>query len=488
MQTSTEAVRSEGASTRRETSEPDALRARFDRLRAAHRADPAPSYEQRIAWLDTLIRLVADNRQAIADAINADFGSRSYHETQIAEVFTLITGIRYIKKHLRSWMKPEGRHVMLAMLPGRAKVMYQPLGVVGVISPWNYPFQLAISPVATALAAGNRVLLKPSEYTPRTSELLARVLGAAFTDDVLGVVTGGPEVGAEFSKLPFDHLLFTGSTAVGKVVMRAAAENLTPVTLELGGKSPALVHESYPIDKAAGRIAAGKWLNAGQTCIAPDYLLVPEAKVSQFVDALQKSVSRSYPTIAGNRDYTAVVNDKHYARLKGMVDDAVARGARKVEINPAGEQLDPENRKLAPTLLLDVADDMQVMREEIFGPVLPVVPYRTLDEALGYINARPRPLALYYFDHDSDRAKHVLERTISGGATINDTLMHFACDDLPFGGVGPSGLGAYHGREGFETFSHKKGVFLQSKLNAAASMGPPYAAKLDKLLGFLIGK
>jgi coniferyl-aldehyde dehydrogenase len=488
MQTGSEAVRSESSSSRRESPEPDPLRVLFDRQRAAHRSDPAPGYEQRIAWLDSLIRLVAANRQQIADAINADFGSRSYHETQIAEVFTLITGIRYIKKHLRSWMKPESRHVMLAMLPGRAKVVYQPLGVVGVIAPWNYPFQLAIGPLAAALAAGNRVMLKPSEYTPQTSALLARLLGDAFPPEVLSVITGGPEVGAAFSKLPFDHLLFTGSTAVGKVVMRAAAENLTPVTLELGGKSPALVHESYPIERAAGRVAAGKWFNAGQTCIAPDYLLVPEARVSQFVEALQKSVAQAYPTIAENRDYTSVVNDGHYARLRGLVDDAVARGARKVEINPAGESIEPSSRKLPPTLLLDVDDKMQVMQEEIFGPVLPVVGYRTLDEALAYINDRPRPLALYYFDFDGDRAKRVLEQTISGGATINDTLLHFACDDLPFGGVGPSGIGAYHGREGFETFSHKKGVFLQAKLNAAASMGPPYAGKVDKLLSFLIGK
>ena len=488
MQTGTEPVRSAGAGVRREQSDSDGLREQFDRMRVAQRKDPSPTYEQRIAWLDTLIRMVVQNRQAIADAINTDFGSRSYHETQIAEVFTLLTGIRHIRKHLKGWMKPESRKVIMALLPGSAKVHRQPLGLVGVIAPWNYPFQLAVGPVAAALGAGNRVMLKPSEYTPKTSELLARLLGDAFPADVVTVVTGGPELGASFSKLPFDHLLFTGSTAVGRNVMRAAAENLTPVTLELGGKSPALVHESFPIERAAARIAAGKWFNAGQTCIAPDYVLVPEAQLSKFVDALQKSVTQSYPTIAQNGDYTSVVNDRHYGRLKTLVDDAVARGARKVEINPANEELDPVTRKFAPTVLLDVDDEMQVMQEEIFGPVLPVMGYRTLDEALGYVNDHPRPLALYYFDFDGDRAKRVLEQTISGGATINDTLIHFACDDLPFGGVGPSGIGAYHGREGFETFSHKKGVFHQAKLNAAASMGPPYLPRINKLLDFLIGK
>jgi acyl-CoA reductase-like NAD-dependent aldehyde dehydrogenase len=359
---------------------------------------------------------------------------------------------------------------------------------VGIIAPWNYPVQLALAPLTGAIAAGNRVMLKPSEYTPKTSELLARLFGEAFPKDVVTVVTGGPEVGAAFSKLPFDHLLFTGSTAVGRNVMRAAAENLTPVTLELGGKSPALVHESFPIERAAARIAAGKWFNAGQTCIAPDYVLVPEGQLTKFVDALQASVAQSYPTIAHNRDYTSVVNDRHYGRLKTLVDDAVARGARKLEINPANEQIDPATRKLAPTVLLDVDDEMQVMQEEIFGPVLPVMGYRTLDDALAYVNDHPRPLALYYFDFDSGRAKRVLEQTISGGATINDTLIHFACDDLPFGGVGPSGIGAYHGREGFETFSHKKGVFHQAKINAAASMGPPYHSRVDRFLDFLIGK
>lgn len=466
----------------------DALMGAFLRMKAAHRGDPMPSYEQRVASLDKLLSIVREYRKEIAEAICDDFGNRSLHETQIAEIFTLVTGIRYLKKNLSSWMRPQARHVMLPLRPGSAKVHYQPLGVVGVIAPWNYPFQLAMGPVAAALAAGNRVMLKPSEHTPRTSLLLRRVIRDAFEPEVLTVVTGGAEIGASFSGLPFDHLLFTGSTEVGRTVMRAAAENLTPVTLELGGKSPALLHDSFPVERAASRIAAGKWFNAGQTCIAPDYALVPSAKVDAFVTHVQKHVSRAYPTLVNNGDYTAIVNDKHYARVLDLVRDAEARGARKVEINPAVETLEPKQRKLAPTLLLDVRDDMRVMREEIFGPVLPVVGYDSIEEALGYIEDRPRPLALYYFDNDKDRVRRVLEQTVSGGATINDTLIQFAVDDLPFGGVGQSGLGAYHGREGFETFSHKKGVFYQSRINAAAALGAPYGTRTNKMLDLLLGK
>ncbi|MFI5308200.1 MAG: coniferyl aldehyde dehydrogenase [Polyangiales bacterium] len=488
MQLATERTNKSPAVATRTEPETSTLQAAFERLKAAYRKDPMPSHEQRIAWLDALLRVVRKNRKQIADTISADFGNRSFHETQVAEIFTLITGLRHTKKHLKSWMKPKSRHVMLAMRPGSAKVCYQPLGVVGVIAPWNYPFQLAVGPVAAALAAGNRVLLKPSEYTPKTSELIARLLSEALPDDVVQVVTGGPELGASFSRLPFDHLLFTGSTHVGRIVMRAAAENLTPVTLELGGKSPAVVHESFPTARAAQRVASGKWFNAGQTCIAPDYLMVPESQLDSMVAELQKAIAHSFPTLGENRDYTSVVNDKHYARLVDLVKDAEARGARKVELNPAGESLAADGRKLVPTLLLNVNDEMRVMQEEIFGPVLPILTYRTVDEAIEYINAHPRPLALYYFDFDKARAQQVLERTVSGGATVNDTLIHFAIDDLPFGGVGPSGIGSYHGIEGFETFSHKKGVFQQAKLNAAASMGPPYAPRVDKMLDLLIGK
>jgi coniferyl-aldehyde dehydrogenase len=466
----------------------DSLRGAFDRMRAAHRASPMPSYEQRMERLTKLRKLTVDHQDAIAKAISEDFCNRSPVETRIAEVFATVGAIGYLKKNLKSWMKPVSRHVALTMKPGRAKVHCQPLGVIGILSPWNYPYNLAISPMAAALAAGNRVMLKPSELTPRTSALLAKLLAETFEPEVVTVVTGGPEVGAAFSALPFDHLLFTGSTRLGRVVMRAAAENLTPVTLELGGKSPTLIHESYPIQKAAESIAKGKWFNAGQTCIAPDYVLVPDHKLGELVTAIEHAVRKLYPTLRDNADYTSVVNERHYARMASLIADAEARGARKVQINPANETLEPAGRKILPTLLIDVNDDMQAMQEEIFGPVLPLVGYRSMDEALTYINDRPRPLALYYFDHDGERIEHVLEQTTSGGATVNDTLLHFVIEGLPFGGVGPSGMGAYHGREGFETFSHKKAVFYQSRINGAALLAPPYGERTAKVLNTLIGK
>lgn len=468
--------------------EPDALRSEFDKLKSAYRSEPYPSYEQRIAWLDAVLREVRRARTEIAEAIREDFGHRSFHETQIGEIFPLITSIRYAKSHLKSWMKPKSRHVNLALQPARAKVQYQPVGVVGVIAPWNYPVSLALGPLVSALAAGNRVMIKPSEYTPRTSELLKRMLASALPDGVATVISGGPAVAAAFSRLPFDHLLFTGSTNVGRSVMRAAAENLTPVTLELGGKSPAIVHESFPIARAARSIASGKWFNAGQTCIATDYLMVPAAQVDAVVEEIKKFVAEAYPSLNGNADYSSVINEKHYDRLAGLIAEAQAQGARKVEINPAGEAPDESGRKLPPTLLLDVNDNMRVMQEEIFGPVLPIIGYRSIDEAIAYVNDHPRPLALYYFDSDGDRIHDVLQRTISGGVSINDTVIHFVVDGLPFGGVGPSGMGACHGLDGFETFSHKKGVFYQSKLNGRNLLNPPYKDRAEKMLNLLIGK
>lgn len=462
------------------------VRAVFDRIRAASRRDPYPSYETRMQRLKALHDAVVDKQDEIAEAVRKDFGNRSVHETKVAEIFMTASLINYIRKNLKKWMRPESRHVSMTFKPGRAKVHYQPVGVVGIIAPWNYPFQLAVGPLAYALAAGNRALLKPSEYTPEVSDLLRRVCSAIFDPDVVSVVTGGPEVGEAFTHLPFDHLLFTGSTHVGRLVMKAAAENLTPVTLELGGKSPTIVSDDYPIDKAVARIAAGKWFNSGQTCIAPDYLLVPKAKVDRFVERLRAQTSEYYPSLKDNPDYTSIVSDRHYKRLKGLVEDAVQKKARSIEVNPKGEELPPESRKLSPTILTDVNDDMAVMQEEIFGPVLPILPYDTLDEAIEYVNERPRPLALYVFDYDKDRAGRVLEQTVSGGACVNETVFHFGVDDMPFGGIGPSGIGAYHGKEGFDTFSHKKGVFYQAKLNAANMLAPPYGERIDKMLKMLI--
>jgi coniferyl-aldehyde dehydrogenase len=463
------------------------VRAPFDAARAAFAAAPAPTFEERRARLDTLLELLRSGQAAIEEAIDADFGGRSVHETRAGEVFVSVEGVRYARAHLRAWMRPSSRSVSLAFQPASARVVYQPKGVVGIISPWNYPLLLAVSPLAQALAAGNRVLLKPSELTPRFSELFRRLVAERFPADLVAVLTGGPEVGDAFSRLPFDHLVFTGSTHVGRLVMKAAAENLVPVTLELGGKSPAIVHESFDLTRAATRIAAGKWFNAGQTCIAPDYLLAPRGSVDALVAALAKATRTMYPTVRDNPDYTSIVSPRHFARLQGLVDEAVAKGARKIELLPEGEAIPESAHRLPPTLLLGVTDEMKVMQEEIFGPVLPIVPVESVDAALRYVNARPRPLALYYFDDDGARVKQVLAGSWSGGVTVNDTLYHCPTDDLPFGGIGPSGMGAYHGVEGFRTFSHAKGVFSQPRLNGMFLLSPPYGARVERLLKFLIG-
>jgi coniferyl-aldehyde dehydrogenase len=462
------------------------LRGTFERIRAAARTLPTPSHQERMDGLARLADSILRRQEEMVAAVRTDFGNRSEYETKISEVLMVLDGIKYTRKYLKSWMKPQSRHVSVTYKPARAYTQYQPLGVVGVISPWNYPFQLALAPTAAAIAAGNRVILKPSEYTPASSETLKSILADAFDRDTVSVVLGGPDVGEAFSRLPFDHLLYTGSTEVGRLVMKAAAENLVPVTLELGGKSPTIVHSEYSVQKAAERIVWGKLLNAGQTCIAPDYVLVHESQVQALTNAIDATVRRYYPTLAQNPDYTAIVNSRHYERLGRLVSDAVAKGARKLEINPSNELLPKDGRKLAPTLLTDVNDDMRVMQEEIFGPLLPIVPYRSLADAIAYVNARPRPLALYYFDEDSSRVQHVLERTVSGGACVNETLLHFGIEDMPFGGVGPSGMGAYHGKKGFLTFSHEKSVLYQSKWNATGLLAPPYGDRIKKLLGLLL--
>ena len=450
------------------------------------RAGP-PSLAHRLANLDRLKRILLDNRDAFIASVAADFGHRSRHETLLADIAPSLEGIKHTKKHLARWMKPERRATSVNFLFAKAQVIRQPLGVVGIISPWNYPVYLAFSPIAAALAAGNRVMLKPSEYTPATSALMARLLADAFPQEEVATVLGGPEIGERFSRLPFDHLLFTGATSVGRHVMRAAAENLVPVTLELGGKSPVIVDADYPMEKAVGSIVTGKLLNAGQTCIAPDYVFVPEGKADEFVDLTRRQVARMYPTLKDNPDYSSVVNRRHHDRLKGLIEDARAKGAQIVEINPANEHLDQQAaNKIAPTLILGATDDMKVMQDEIFGPVMPVKTYGRLDDAIDYVNSHPRPLALYYFGEDGSRADQVLSRTTSGGACVNDTMMHVAQEDLPFGGVGPSGMGAYHGREGFLTFSHSKAVLRQSKLNLAGLARPPYGKLMERLLGSML--
>ena len=461
------------------------LRATLEAQRAAFLRAGAPSFEERRADLTKLADAVARNVDRLAGAISADFGNRSRHETELAEAFPVQAGIRHALRHLRGWMRPKRVSVGLELMPAGARIQYQPVGVVGIIGPWNYPFQLTIMPLIAALAAGNRAMLKPSELTPRTADFLAEFLAKLFSPDKVATITGGPEVGAAFSRLPFDHLFYTGSTAVGRLVMQAAAENLTPVTLELGGKSPCIIGEDAALPSAVESIVFGKLLNAGQTCIAPDYMFVPKPRLDEFIGLTAQTVQKFYPTLAKNPDYTSIVNDRHYRRIAQYVADAKASGARVVEINPGKEALPPEARKLAPTLVIEPPDDLAVMHEEIFGPVLPIKTYRALDQAIDYINQRPRPLALYYFGADTRKRDEVLNKTVSGGATINATLFHVAVENLPFGGIGASGIGAYHGEFGFQTFSHRRGVFLQSRLNGARFLHPPFGPMIGLLLKFM---
>jgi coniferyl-aldehyde dehydrogenase len=455
----------------------DALQSLFDAQRAAYAANPMPPAAQRQQWLKALRELLNAERQALIDAISQDFSHRSADETLLAELMPSLHGIHYASRHLNGWMKPSRRKVGLAFQPASAKVVYQPLGVVGVIVPWNYPLYLAIGPLVGALAAGNRVMLKLSESTPATGLLLKELLGRIFPEDLVGVVLGEADIGVAFSRLRFDHLLFTGATSIGKHVMRAAAENLTPVTLELGGKSPAIVSRDVPLKDAAERIAFGKTLNAGQTCVAPDYVLVPEDRVGAFVEAYRQAVRGFYPTLADNPDYTAIINERQLARLSGYISDATSKGALLIPLFDQGQQ-----RRMNHSLLLNVSDEMVVMQDEIFGPLLPIVPYTDLGQAFAYINQRPRPLALYYFGYDKREQTRVLHETHSGGVCLNDTLLHVAQDDMPFGGIGASGMGHYHGHEGFLTFSKAKGVLTKQRFNAAKLVYPPYGTSIQKLI------
>jgi len=470
----------------RAAAQPDALPGLLTRQRAAFLRDGAPSLAQRRADLEKLRAAVIMRRGALETALNADFGSRSRHETAIMEILALTWGIDYLLKNLRRFMRPERRHVALPMRSARAYVEYQPLGVIGIVAPWNYPLSLALMPLATALAAGNRAMIKPSELTPATTDALAALVTEAFPEEKVAVVAGDASIGAAFAALPFDHLFFTGSTAVGRAVMRAASENLVPVTLELGGKSPVLVDRNQPLDRVASDVAYGKLANAGQTCIAPDYLLLHEGDVDGFVQAWGKAVAALYPNGPASDDYTSIVNARHYDRLRGLLEDARAKGARVVETGRSPEQAKGRARTLAPTLVFNVRDDMRIMQEEIFGPLLPIVTYGHLDDAIAFVNARPRPLALYYFGSSATNRQKVLTRTTSGGVTLNGTILHYAQDDLPFGGVGPSGLGAYHGIEGFRTFSHQKSVFGIGRWNGGALLRPPFGQLTDFILWWML--
>ncbi len=460
----------------------------LERQRRSWLAEGGATAAVRRHRLDRAVDLLKTNQERLVEAMDADFGHRSRHQSLFTDVASSVGPLRHAQKHLERWMRPEKRRVgpfPLNVLGARARVEYQPLGVVGVISPWNFPVNLTFTPLAGVLAAGNRAMIKPSEYTPATSALMAEMFASAFDETEIAVVTGGPQTGADFSSLPFDHLLFTGATSVARHVMRAAAENLVPVTLELGGKSPVVVGRSADLEKSSDSIMMGKMLNAGQICLAPDYVFVPRERMDDFVTAAERSVGRMYSTLLDNPDYTSIINQRHHERLTGYVEEARNAGARVVEINPAGEDFRQQpHHKMPPALILEPDEGLAVMQDEIFGPVLPVKGYDGIDEVIDYVNGKPRPLGLYYFGSDSSEERQVLTHTTSGGVTVNDVIMHVAQEDLPFGGVGPSGMGAYHGYDGFRTFSHARAVFTQSRINVAelAGLRPPYGEKMLKAI------
>ncbi|MFH1341579.1 MAG: coniferyl aldehyde dehydrogenase [Pseudomonadota bacterium] len=465
-----------------------ALEDAFHRLFELTRSAPPPNLAERLDRLARLRAAVSDNETRFEQAISADFGHRSATETTIAETMLVLGEIKHAAKSLASWMAPKRVATSLQFFPAKNRLLPQPLGVVGIIAPWNYPLQLTLAPAVAALAAGNRVMIKPSELVPRFSALLREVIAAKFDASEM-IVTGIEEdISRAFASLPFDHLIFTGSTRVGRLVAEAAGRNLTPVTLELGGKSPAIIDRSADIAEAAERIAYGKLLNAGQTCIAPDYALVPEASVQEFADRVQASMRQMFGTDPDNKDYTSIVSDRHYARLEGLVADAAARGARIIQVTTPDDPAWKSKRKFPPTIVVGATSEMAIMQEEIFGPLLPIMGYREASEPVAYINRHDRPLALYWFGKDDAARDEVLDRTVSGGVTVNDCLFHFAQMYQPMGGVGASGTGAYHGEWGFDTMSKLKPVFYRSKFNRLADLYPPYGARiarLEKLLRFM---
>jgi len=450
--------------------------------REAYNRHPFPSYDERLANLRKLDRVLADNARAIADAITADFGHRAFEETMAAEVFTTLDGLRDVTKRLKKWMAPQKRDVSILFATGKNRVIPMPKGVVGIISPWNYPLFLTMSPLTSVLAAGNRAMIKMASNSQNLCRLLADKLRDVFPEDHVAILPGVRA--QDFSTLPYDHLIFTGSADAGRTVMRAAAENLTPVTLELGGKSPTIICDDFDIAEAASRILYSKYLNAGQTCLAPDYVMVPEAKRDDFVAAAKRIMPKRYPD-PSSPQYTSVIDDKSYKRLRAALDDARAKGAEIVPLIESA-RFDDQLRKIPPHLILGVTDDMVVMQNEIFGPLLPVKTYQTLDDVIAYVNAKDRPLGFYVFTNDSAREDKLLYSTISGGVTVNNCMLHVAQHDLPFGGIGASGMGQYHGYEGFLEFSKLRPVFTSPRLPILDQFYPPYARKHRALLNLLI--
>lgn len=466
------------------------LQMQFSQMKQKQLADGIPDAAMRKDRLQRCIDLLVDNREALAQALDEDFGGRSPNLSQMSEVMQGLAHYKHAMKNIEKWMKVEKRPAPFPMglMGSRTEIRYQPKGVIGIMSPWNFPVAMVFNPLCNALAAGNRAMIKPSEFNPKTAELIRTLIEKYFSPDEVYVITGGAEVGAAFCSVPFDHLLFTGATSIGQKVMEAAAKNLTPVTLELGGKSPIIIDKDYPIELAAERIISGKGMNAGQVCISPDYVFVPEAGLEAFINTCRENFVAQFPTVIGNPDYTAVVNDRHYARISGYIDEAKAAGVRVEAMG--SEPLTEGDRRIPIHIIVNPADELRCMQDEIFGPVMVVKTYNSEQDCIDYINARPSPLAFYYFSNDKAKQDRVLNQTLSGGVTINNVTMHVSAYDLPFGGVGQSGIGHYHGIEGFKTFSHARGVFRQGKIDLAKLAGtlPPYTDKVKKMLDSQIKK
>jgi len=465
------------------------MREVLSRQHAAFLAEGPPPAELRIDRIDRVIALLLENQTRLCKTLATDFSWRSHDQSLLTDVLLPIRSLRHARANVRRWMKPERRRTEFGMdlLGAKALVRYQPLGAVGIIAPWNFPVAIALAPLAEVLAAGNRAMIKLSEFTPATAAFLSELIARRFDETEVAAFVGDAAVGAAFAALPFDHIVFTGSPRVARLVMRAAADNLTPLTLELGGKSPTIVGRGADLDRAARRIWGGKSINSGQACIAPDYVFVHEADRDRLVDSMVRVMERMFPSIRDNPDYTAQVTPAQHARVQSYLADARSRGVRIVEVNPADEHFaDGGSRKIPPTLLIEPPDDALVMRDEIFGPLLPIRSYRTLDDVLAYINARPRPLALYYFGDDKVEAERVLAQTSSGGACVNDVMMHVFQSDLPFGGCGNSGFGRYHGGEGFKAFSLMRPIYVAPRLNILALLRPPYSARMRRALSFLL--
>ncbi len=468
--------------------------AALDKQRQAFTAEGAVSAETRIDRIDRAINLIYDNQDKIAEALCADFGHRSSHQTRMSDIYATLEGLKHNRKQLRKWMRTEKRKAPFPMnlLGGRARVEYQPKGVIGIIGTWNFPVNTVFSPLAGVFAAGNRAMIKFSEITPATGELLEKLIGQYFSEDELIGFNGGPDIGATFAAQPFDHIIFTGATSIARHILHAAADHLVPVTLELGGKSPVVVSRSADLKETAARIIAGKSLNVGQVCLSPDYLLVPSESREQLVQYLSEEIASLFPSMLNNPDYTSVVNERHYQRLQSYLSDAREKGADIREQNPAGEDFSAQNgtHKIPFTFVVEPSDDLTVMQEELFGPLLCIKSYDKFEDCIDYINAKPRPLALYYFGADQGEQQQLLDRTLSGAMTINDVIFHVSCEDLPFGGIGPSGMGNYHGFDGFKTFSHARAVYKQSKVNfqRLGGMLPPYGEKADRTLNAMIRK